>query len=106
MKTLKIAVSSTDGVNINMHFGSSTHFLIFEINDKIAEFLELRENPTKHINEHKDRWNGALELLKDCQIIFCSKIGDIPKSILEKNGIKVVISKNTLKEALKEYMFS
>nr|AAC45519.1 NifX [Methanococcus maripaludis] len=104
MESLKVAIASTDGVNVNMHFGAATHFFIFEIKDNVAEFLEFRGNPTKHIKDHTDRWNYALELLKDCGAIFCSRMGDHPKSVLEGKGMKVVMTGNTLKDALKEFL--
>ncbi|MBA2861874.1 NifB/NifX family molybdenum-iron cluster-binding protein [Methanococcus maripaludis] len=104
METLKVAIASTDGVNVNMHFGAATHFLIFEIKDNVAEFMEFRENPTTTIKEHTDRWNYALDLLKDCGAIFCSRIGDNPKSVFEGKGVKIVTTENTLKEALKEFL--
>ncbi len=42
---MKIAVATSDGKNVDLHFGSAGIFLIFEIEENNLNFLELREKP-------------------------------------------------------------
>ncbi len=103
---MKIAVATSDGKNVDLHFGSAGIFLIFEIEDNNVNFLELRDKPILHINEHSDRWNVSLKLLEDCRAVFCSRIGSEPKEALQNKGIKSVESQKTIKEAVKDYLSS
>lgn len=101
---MKIAVATSDGKNVDLHFGSAEIFLIFEIEENNVNFLELREKPKISIKEHSDRWTASLKLLEDCNTVFCSRIGDEPKEALQNKGIKTVESKKTIKEAVKDYL--
>lgn len=40
---MKIAVASTDGKVIDLHFGDANRFLIFELEDGEGKFQEMRE---------------------------------------------------------------
>lgn len=101
---MKVAVATSDGKNVDLHFGSAEIFLIFEIEDNDVNFLEMREKPKVTINEHSDRWNVSLELLKGCDALLCSRIGQEPKEALQNKGIDVVESQKTIKGAIKDYL--
>ncbi|MGF7119482.1 NifB/NifX family molybdenum-iron cluster-binding protein [Methanobacterium oryzae] len=101
---MKIAVATSDGKNVDLHFGSADIFLIFEIEENNVNFLELREKPRVPINEHSDRWTVSLKLLEDCNAVFCSRIGDEPKESLQSKGIETVESQKSLKKAIKDYL--
>lgn len=40
----KVAFASSDGKVVNQHFGKAKKFLIFQIGDNGAEYLETRDN--------------------------------------------------------------
>lgn len=101
---MKVAVATSDGKNVDLHFGSTGIFLIFQIEENSINFFQMREKPNMTINDHSDRWNVSLELLKDCNVIFCSRIGSEPKAALQNKGIDVVESQKTIKEAIKDYL--
>ncbi len=101
---MKIAVATSDGKNVDLHFGSADIFLIFEIEENNVNFLEIREKPKISIKEHSDRWTVSLKLLEDCGAVFCSRIGDEPKEALHSKGIGTVESQKSLKEAIEDYL--
>lgn len=101
---MKVAVATSDGKNIDLHFGSADIFLIFEIEENKVNFSELREKPKISINEHSDRWNVSLKLIEDCGAVFCSRIGNEPKEALQNKGIETFESQKPLKEAIKDYL--
>lgn len=43
----RVAVASSDGINVDSHFGHTDHFLIFEIDEKTGEFNQLDD---KNVN--------------------------------------------------------
>lgn len=101
---MKIAVATSDGKNVDLHFGSAEIFLIFEIEEDSVNFIEMREKPKVTINNHSDRWSVSLKLLKDCDTLFCSRIGCEPKEELQKEGIEILESEKSLNDAFKDYI--
>jgi len=99
---LKIAVASTDGKLIDLHFGDSNRFIIFKIEDGNSKFLEIREKTPIAINNHQERWVASIDLINDCKVVLCSKIGNEPTIELRKLGIKPIQLDYDVKEAVKE----
>ena len=110
----KIALASSDGINIDLHFGSATSFLIYEVLDnKSFSLVETRlvQEDSEQSDEAKDSnqntscsqgagcgsgggcgSNGAgisnkVKLILDCRCVVCSKIGFNVTKQLEKNAI-------------------
>ena len=59
---MKIAVASTDGKLVDMHFGDANKFLIFEIEDGEGKFHEIREKTNLPLNNHTDCWVASIDL--------------------------------------------
>ncbi|WP_027431713.1 NifB/NifX family molybdenum-iron cluster-binding protein [Lachnospira multipara] len=115
----KIAVASSDGVNIDVKFGAIDSFLVYEIDDDEINFLEKRlialdeENVTKtsaNVNSKSDCnsscntnscGGGAkgcggpsgvtsrVELIGDCRSVVCAKVGFQAQKQFEKKAISV-----------------
>ncbi len=95
MAGLRIAVVSTDGTNVNDHFGKAKRFLIYDCNDKIT-FVEERSTETYSVgdpNHHFDaeKFGRIAARLKDCSKIYVTQIGEVPASKLKELGIEPVI---------------
>jgi nitrogen fixation protein NifX len=104
---MKIAVASSDGETVDQHFGQASHFLIFQMGKGGLKFLELREKSKKPIYDHEYRWKRGLDILKDCRVVFCRRIGDEPRQKLNEIGIDVVESKKeTISDAITGYLTS
>jgi nitrogen fixation protein NifX len=104
---MKIAVASSDGKTVDQHFGQACHFLIFQMGNGGLEFLELREKSKKPIYDHEDRWKRGFDILKDCRVVFCRRIGDEPRQKLQEIGIEVVESKKEpISNAITDYLTS
>ena len=102
---MKIAVASSDGEKVDQHFGQAKHFLIFQMGKSGLEFVDLSEKNRPPIYDHEYRWKRGLEILKDCKVVFCRRIGDEPRQKLLENGIEVVESKNnTITNAITSYL--
>ncbi len=96
MENMKIAVASTDGVNVNQHFGLAEKFLIYEATPAAFNLLEeLEVEPYSsgdkgHLFDQK-RFSRVAEKISDCRKMFAVKIGEIPAAELKKMGIEPVI---------------
>ncbi|MBR4215712.1 MAG: hypothetical protein IKR94_10370 [Bacteroidales bacterium] len=103
----KIAVATSDGVNVDLHFGSTNVFSIYKAEGENFDFLESRRvinsdnDPKKGCNcgEGGGCGNGssntcgggekseAVELLSDCRAVVCAKIG---RNILKQLELRAI----------------
>ena len=51
---MKIAVASSNGKIIDLHFGDADRFIIFELKDGEGEFSEIREKNGMNIDNHQE----------------------------------------------------
>jgi len=97
---MKIAIASTNGENVDLHFGDANQFFIFDIENN--EFLELRKKSNIRLEDHTDRWKESTDIISDCKAVLCKKIGKEPHIELRKLGIKVITIDSKVDDALKE----
>ena len=95
MAGLRIAVVSTDGTNVNDHFGMAKRFLIYDCNDKTT-LMEERQTESLSVGDpdhpfDAERFGRIAALLKDCSKIYVTQIGEVPASKLKELGIEPVI---------------
>jgi predicted Fe-Mo cluster-binding NifX family protein len=99
---LKIAVASTDGKIIDLHFGDADQFLIFKIKNGKGIFQEIRKKTEIPLNNHQERWVASIDLINDCKAVLCNKIGNEPIVELRKMGIKTIQLDCDVDDAIKE----
>lgn len=103
--SLKIAVASNDGQNINEHFGRARHFLIFDRVDEHFKLVEVREIIPPHCaqepQEHHDI-DSLIEVLKDCRFILANQIGPGATQQLASNGIKGFAVSGTIDQIMEK----
>ncbi|MEN6573409.1 NifB/NifX family molybdenum-iron cluster-binding protein [Methanobacterium aggregans] len=100
-----MAVASSDGKYVNQHFGHAGQFLIFDV-DRSGnyEFLELRENvpSCKGGEANESSRMGTLQLIKDCDAVIVSRIGEGAVNFLVSNGIKPFMMTDFIDNALRD----
>ncbi|KZX15557.1 FeMo cofactor biosynthesis protein NifB [Methanobrevibacter cuticularis] len=99
---MKVAVASTDGKKINLHFGDADQFFIFDICADENTFEEVRKKTKLPLEDHTERWRASIDLIEDCKAVLCSKIGKEPHIELRKMGIKAIKLDCNIKDAVKE----
>lgn len=94
---MKVAVCTSNGNEVDLHFGRTESFYIYEMkNSNIAE-LETRSlekycagySSPDHDFQF-DKLNNIYDALKDCEVLFTVKIGDAPKAALTYKGICII----------------
>ena len=96
----KIAVTSTNGIHIDMHFGQADGFHILEVDevDNRWRDIEFRQVPDIKSDistpdrpscngRNEARLNAIAVLLSDCAYLLTGKIGLTPYRILQRQGI-------------------
>jgi nitrogen fixation protein NifX len=95
-KEMKIGVVSTDGKNVNEHFGKAERFLIYEISATGLTRIMERRISRLSIGDKTHKFDAAhfdsvAQGLEGCEKVFCTRIGNQPRLELEKRGIIPVI---------------
>jgi nitrogen fixation protein NifX len=112
----KIAVASSDGVNIDMNFGSAHEFFIYEVGERgECALLEIRE-AVKEAGEPsacKDRCKGGgcegsrenhpkVDFIADCRCVICKKIGFHIQKQLEKKAVSTFDVEGKIEDTLEK----
>jgi len=115
----RVAVTTSDGENIDQHFGMAASFLIIEINEEEGVWKEMgrrfvldetdqnddnmsdfsSQNCSGHFEPHLNR---VVELLKDCSYLLTERIGRKPYKVLQQNGINSLESPRKLSLAVEQ----
>ncbi len=91
-----IAVASTDGEMVNEHFGRATRFWIFDVSKSQHTLIMVRNVEPLSTGDKNHAFDPARmaktqEAIKDCERVYCTKIGYRPRLELEKTGITTII---------------
>ena len=94
---MKVAFATTDGVNIDEHFGRAGSFAIYDLSRTGYHFAEMRkfsDGVDKMIVDtreqgavHDEAVQGKVDRLADCKIVFMTEIGGPSAARLVKKGI-------------------
>lgn len=94
---MKIAFATTDGINVDEHFGRAGMFAIYELTADGYKLIELRKfadgrdaaiEESKGMGDiHDDRVQSKVDKLADCKIVFLTEIGGPSASRLVKKGM-------------------
>jgi nitrogen fixation protein NifX len=94
---MKVAFATTDGKNIDEHFGRAGMFAIYEITEgghkfvatrKFADGMDMAVVDTKDKGSlHDDAVQNKVEKLADCKLIYLTEIGGPSAARLVKKGI-------------------
>lgn len=89
---LRVAVASTDGRAIDMHFGHADAFRVYRVDAAGVHFLESRtvEHYCQGGYGDEDKREVILRALADCSALFIARAGEGPKARLREAGIEPV----------------
>ncbi len=94
---MKVAFATTDGKQVNEHFGRAGMFAIYETTEGGFHFVEMRKFAdgmdmavvdTKDVGSlHDDAVQNKVDRLADCKLIYLTEIGGPSAARLVKKGI-------------------
>lgn len=99
-----IAVASSSGSVVDSGFGNATAFLVYSVNGSDVSLL--RKVSTEGRSEsmvgksHRDRIESLAHLISDCDTLVVAEIGDLPRSVVEGMGMKVVVTDAKVRDAV------
>ena len=113
---MKIAFATTDGVNVDEHFGRAGAFAVYDLTKDGFAFSETRRfargrdravEESKGMGQpHDDLEEKKVNRLADCKIVYLTEIGGPSASRLIRKGIMPVKVKETvsIEDSLKKLL--
>lgn len=85
----RIAAASSDGVQVDYHFGQAKTFYIYEIaDDGSSAFIESRDIERKP-GHSEEEFNKVADLLHDCTAAFAVRVGPGAQKYLAQKGLRI-----------------
>ena len=89
---MKIAVVSTDSVEVDDWFGKATRFLIYEVDGQGATFIAERDSePLPDDFFDAGMLNSVVDVISDCDRVYLANIKEKSAKALERRGIMPVV---------------
>lgn len=101
---MKYAFASTDGKNVNLHFGKASSIYVYDYEEGNLEF---KEKITVEIENDKPHQGvKVVKALKEANVdhIFVGQIGFKSKVRVDDAGITVVVDEGPIEEVLDRYI--
>jgi len=100
---MKVAIVTTDGINVDDHFGKAERFLIYESRDGLMEQIGERETVPLSVGnpDHPfdpERFSKIADSIADCERVYVTKIGDLPAEKLKARGIAPVMYQGPIRD--------
>ena len=95
---MRLAVVSSDGVNVDMHLGRGKTVYIYDD----LEFVEKREVEISEDLKHQG--GKVIKACNDCDVIIAVQYGFKSKIKAEDAGIKLVMDEGSVDDAVKRYI--
>ena len=101
---MRIAVASTDGKNVNLHFGKASSLYVYEYNEEKDEFDFIYHRAVEIETDMKHQNPKIINAIEDCQVAICEQFGPKAAIFAEDAGLKLVKDEGTVEEALRKYI--
>lgn len=86
--SLRVAVASNSGENLDGHFGSAPRFLVYQVGKEAMKLVDVR--PTLIADEADDKNVARSELINDCQLVYVQSIGGPAAAKVVRAGVHPV----------------
>jgi predicted Fe-Mo cluster-binding NifX family protein len=103
-KNYRAAFASSDGKNVDLHFGKCSRFTIAEI-DGTGNYRIVEERPTLALCEAGDSdesMDAIVDAFSDCSYVVVVRIGRWPYAALYAKGIESVEFRGSIEEAVEK----
>ena len=101
---MRIAIASSDGKNVDLHFGKASSLCIFDFDEEgnNKRFIEKRAVEIKSGEKHQ--WMKTLDIIQDSDVVICVQAGMKSKFGIEEADIKLVEDEGPIDEVLNRYI--
>ncbi len=109
MNTVKIAVTTNDGIIVSGHFGMAEYYQVFIVENGKVTSQEQRSKPhhTVHPDMHQPHEHNHENMfapVKDCQVLISGGMGSPAYDAAVANGLEVFFTRGTIEAVIQEYL--
>lgn len=101
---MKIAVTSSDGENVDLHFGKGTSIYVYDYNEENDELVFLEHRTVRIEEDKKEQSHLIISAIEDCDVAVCLEFGFKAQIKANEANIKLVREEGIVKEALESYI--
>lgn len=101
---MRIAVASTDGKNVDLHFGKASSLYVFEYNEEKDEFDFIDHRTVEIEVDMKHQNPKIIKAIEDCEVAICEQFGPKAAIFAEDAGLKLVSDEGSVEEVLRKYV--
>lgn len=94
-----VAVATLEGVLVNQHLGEASGFQIWK-QEENGSYRCIEERQAPAPGGGSQRWLAICRILADCRAILVNDLGDSPKEMLTRKGIKPVLMAGFIERGL------
>ena len=84
-ESIRIAVASNGGEELDGHFGSCPHFLVYQVSTEEVRLIDIRS--TDGASEAEDRNAFRANLCRDCHVMYIQSVGGPAAAKIVRSGI-------------------
>ena len=99
---MRLAIISSDGVNVDLHLGKAKSVYIYDYEDDEVKFIEKRDINIDDDSKHQG--NIVIKACSDCNVLISVKYGFKTKVLADEVGVKLVMDEGTIDEVLQRYI--
>ena len=102
---VKVAIASSDGKNVNEHFGRAAFFHIYCLSESDYSKEGIRDvvAACQHVRGHSEtNFERVLSLVSDCDALLVSKIGESAAAYLIERNVRVFEVQGEIDAVLKK----
>lgn len=97
----RIAIASSDGKYVDLHFGHADRFIVVDIGDSGYGVAERRScEPACDGLDEQSGFDRVAEALLDCEAVFVSRIGPAAAQAMAAKGIRVFEAPHFIEDVL------
>lgn len=101
---MRIAIASSDGKNVDLHFGRARSICIFDFDEEDNDKTFVEKRTVEFEQGQRHQWMKTLAVIQDCDVIICVQAGFKSKFGIEEVGIKLVEDEGSIDEVLNSYI--
>ena len=100
-KPLRLAaVATREGILVNQHLGEALSLNIYDMGLTTPVLVDQRDLPPP--GGGNKRWLKVAQVIRDCNLLLVSGIGQSPRTILDKAGIEILEVNGMITEVLEK----
>mgnify|MGYP003571555038 CR=1 FL=1 len=103
-ENMRIAVASSNGENVDLHFGKAKSLYVYEYDEEEDKFNFIDQRNVEIEVDMKHQNPKIIKAIEDCEVCICEQFGPKAAIYSEDAGLKLVKDEGTVEEVLRKYI--